>query len=74
MLSPPPVDLSWAPIPSSMIHEHWSSLMTRAGLQPKPSVEVSSELTLSLLGAMSPRCGRCEAGWRKGDIRRSNEL
>lgn len=37
MLSPPPVDLSWAPIPSSMIHEHWSSLLTWAGLQPKPS-------------------------------------
>lgn len=46
MLSPPPVDLSWAPIPSSMIHEHWSSLMTRAGLQPKPSVTTSNSCPL----------------------------
>ncbi|KAM7389196.1 hypothetical protein PAMP_023189 [Pampus punctatissimus] len=37
MLSPPPVELRWALIPSHMIHEHWSSLLTRTGPQPKPS-------------------------------------
>lgn len=37
MLSPLHVELSWALIPASMIHERWSSLLTRAGLQPKPS-------------------------------------
>lgn len=33
----PPVELSWALTPSSMIHELWSSLLTLARLQHKPS-------------------------------------
>lgn len=46
MRSPSHVELNWAALPSSMIHEQWRSLLTRAGLQPKLSSRTQNNCPL----------------------------
>ncbi|TNN60847.1 hypothetical protein EYF80_028944 [Liparis tanakae] len=62
MLRPSPLDVSRAPIPSSMIHVRWSALLARLGPQPKPSeghiVESWSERRDAALASLTTRDGQ----------------